>query len=167
MSTRRGMSMIVALASAGLVASSGAFAVSACSSSTVGSDVGGGDAAAEARAVVEAGAEPDSSTKPTPEQCEANCKAAHPGAAPKLAAIDTCWAANCKPSCVDDTGGFDAGADADAAVDAGDLLCGTEYSSGDDTCDQCTAALCCPSWGGCFSDPDCTAYDTCIGDCQP
>ena len=172
MSTRRGSSLIVALASAGLVASSGAFAVSACSSSTVGDGGGGGgvDAAADGRKVVEAGPEPDSATKPTTAQCEANCKTTYPAAVAKSDAVDTCWAKNCTAPCIDQNGGFDGGTDggADAAVDAGGMLCGTEVSSGvDETCDQCTEAFCCTSWRGCFNDKDCTAYDSCIGDCQP
>lgn len=173
MSTRRGTSLIVALASAGLVTCSGAFAISACSSSTTDTgtgDGGGSDAAPDTRKLVEGGEDPDSGTKLTPAQCEAKCKTDHPNAAPKEDAIDKCWTDNCTAPCIDQSGGFDAGDDggADAAVDAGGMLCGTEVSSGvDETCDKCTEAFCCTSWKGCFNDPDCTAYDTCIGDCQP
>jgi hypothetical protein len=169
MSSRRGMSgLIVALASAGLVASSGAFAISACSSSTTtnGGDPpeGGTDAGLDARKVVEAGEELDSA-KQTPEQCEAECKVKHP-AGVKEDAIDKCWADNCEAPCLDQSGGFDAGPDA-SDVDAGGLLCGTDVSSGvDENCDKCTEAFCCTSWKGCFDDPECLAYDQCIGVCN-
>ena len=123
--------------------------------------------------MVEAGEEPDSG-KLTTAQCEAKCKADHPAAVAKSDAVDKCWATNCTAPCIDDNGGFDAGADgggADAAVDAGATLCGTEVTSGvgavGGSCDQCTTAFCCVSWKGCFGEADCTAYDGCIGDCQP
>ncbi len=167
MSTRRSSSrFVVAFASATLLACGGAFAMSACSSSTTETGTGAdATTAPDARITVEAGPDPvvDSSTPVTPEQCEAKCKADHPAAVAKSALIDSCWSDKCQGACLDETG-YDAGAD--AAVDAG-MLCGTDTVSGDDSCDQCTAANCCTSWAGCFGDPDCSAYDKCIGDCNP
>src|SRR4051812_22984458 len=120
MSSRRSpFGFIVAIASAGLLACSGAVAISACSSSTddTGTGDGGADAAPDTRKVVEAGPEEDTGTKLTPAQCEAKCKADHPSAAAKEDAIDKCWTDNCNAPCIDQSGGFDAGPDAAPAVD--------------------------------------------------
>lgn len=171
MSTHRGSSgLFFMVACAGLAASSGAFAVSACSSSTAEGTADGGDAATDGRRVVDGGGDPDSMT---PEQCVAQCAIDHPSGMTKYNAIDTCWAANCQAPCVDQSGGFDAGdagdaGGADSGVDAGGVVCGTDVSSGvDTTCDRCTEAFCCTAWKGCFGDTDCTAYNKCLGICNP
>jgi hypothetical protein len=44
--------------------------------------------------------------------------------------------------------------------------CGTGVTSGVSTdCDNCTDVNCCPSWTGCFDNDDCSALDSCLGDC--
>lgn len=168
MSSRRTSGLIVALASAAVVASSGALAVSACSSSTddAASTDAGLDVAPDVRRVVEeAGEDPDTGVL-TPAQCAARCKADHPTAPAKEDAIDKCWGDNCSAPCVEQSGGFDGGTDARADADAG--VCGTPNTSGlDETCDQCTEAFCCTSWTSCFNDPECAAYDKCVGACKP
>jgi hypothetical protein len=172
-SSPRSSRVYIAFTAASLLLASGAFAISACSSTTaVGGDTtpdGSADATPDRKVGADA-AEVDSGTPLTPAQCQAQCQADHPNAVAKENAIDTCWTANCQAPCIDQSGGFDAGPDAavDGGADAGGDVCGTQVSSGVDlTCDQCTNAFCCTSWQGCFNDPDCTAYDKCLGDCNP
>ena len=147
----------------------GAFAFTACSSSEdpttatdAGSEGGGGDAKPQPDAFVPP---TDSATKPTPEQCEAQCFVTHAGAKAKYEGVDTCWEAKCKGPCVDDTGVYDGG-----SADAGDAgeegLCGTEYGSGLSTaCDNCTTDNCCAEWTGGYGSKDCQDLDECIGTC--
>lgn len=174
MPNRRSYRLFVALACGGMVAGSSSFAISACSSSSDagggGGDSGGIDATNEQRPPVEA-SDVDSSTI-TPAQCKASCKADHPNAVPKEDAIDKCWADNCMAPCIDQSGDFDAGDAGDdggdgGAADAGGLVCGTTVQSGVTAlCDRCTEAFCCTAWRGCFTDPDCAAYDKCFAKCN-
>ncbi len=167
----RSSSLFVALACGGIVASSSAFAISACSSNSEdgggGGDAGGNDATNEQHPAPEAGELPDSS-KLTLAQCKAKCAPDHPTAVAKEDAIDKCWADNCTGPCIDQSGGFDGGDGGGGGDgDGGGVLCGTSVPSGiDTTCDQCTQAFCCTAWQGCFNDPDCTAYDTCVSKCR-
>jgi hypothetical protein len=165
MSTRRSTpGLLVVLAAAGLAACGGALAISACSSSTdtpAGSDAG--DAATDSRKVVEGDdAAPDAGAEAG--SCADTCAALHPTAVAKDDAIGTCWDDNkCTPICVDGyDGGFDGG---DGGLADGGALCGTDVPSVNDACDQCTEAYCCTSWKGCFGDPECSAYEDCLGNC--
>jgi hypothetical protein len=172
-STRFALSVAAAL----LFASSAGFAISACSSSSTGAGdtatEGGTDASTDGRIKVDSSVpvDTDSSVPETSEQCLARCGTEHPGSAPKYDAVDTCWAASCKSSCVDGTGMFDAGGidggfDAGGVNDGGTNLCGTEVSSGVDmACDDCTTAFCCPQWKGCYDNQDCLDYNDCVNDC--
>jgi hypothetical protein len=166
------------LTAALLLAVGAGVGISACSSSTdAGTPAaeGGADSGVDSsRIKVDAAPPPveDAAVAETPEQCLARCDKTFPTSVPKYDAIDTCWAANCKPSCVDQNGMFDAG-DVDGGFDGGGAvndggtnLCGTEVVSGvDRACDDCTTAYCCPAWQGCYADKDCLDYNTCVNDC--
>lgn len=155
------------------LAACASFLIGACSETAA--DVAVGDAGSDVttpskpKPATDSGRvnEPDSGTPH--ERCVAACDATHPGAAAKEAAIDTCWSAFCNAPCVDQSSAeFDAGDDAggDAGSDGGAGVCGTSIGSGvSRSCDDCTAANCCTSWRGCFDDPDCNAYDSCLADC--
>jgi hypothetical protein len=167
---RRPYGLFVALVAAGLVGSTGALGVSACSSSTddAPAPAPGTEAGPDVRITVDGGPEEDGSKPETVAECEAKCNVKFPTAQAKVDIIDKCWDDNCAAPCVDQSGGFDAG---EAGVpDAGDggTVCGTEILSGVDTrCDQCTETFCCTSWRGCYADPDCNAYNSCLIDCDP
>jgi len=155
-----------------MLAAGAGVAISACSSSTTEAPAAGTDAAADViardtnRPPVDAGPEPDAEAGQTADQCIAACNAAHPNSVAKETAIGTCWDTNCKGPCEDTPAtGFDAG---EAGLpDAGPMpLCGTGATTGAADCDNCTTALCCPSWSGCFADTDCSALDDCLGTCD-
>ena len=172
----RSTRLVVSAAAVLLFAGGAGFSISACSSSSdaVATADAATDATTDARVKVDGGKpdEGDSSTQ-TPAQCVAACNAAaSAGAKAKYGAIDTCWAASCQGPCVDDpptpfdAGVSDGGDGGDGGVDASDL-CGTNLTTGDMNCDNCTQARCCDAWGGCFNDTDCSALDKCIGTCSP
>jgi len=167
MSSRLPLTFVVAFS----LTVGGAFAFTACSSTVEPATPGdagvegGGDAKPQPDAFVPP---EDSATKPTPEQCEAQCFVTHAGAKAKYEGVDTCWEAKCKGPCVDDTGTYDGGTADAGAGDAGENgLCGTEYGSGYDTpaCDNCTTDNCCAEWTACYGSKDCQDLDECIGKC--
>ena len=175
MTTRRSSSRFaLSVAVALLLAGGAGFAISACSSTTEAGGTAaaeaGADAAPDARMKVDSSTGDDDAAVPeTNAQCLARCAKEHPASVTKYNAVDTCWGASCKPSCVDQTGEFDGGAEGgtDGGVnDGGTNLCGTKVSSGvDKACDDCTEQFCCPAWKGCYNDTDCLAYNSCLSDC--
>jgi hypothetical protein len=170
MSSRASYRFALPFLAAVVVASSAAFAVTACSSVTTAgttSTEGGTDAGGDsARITVEAGPERDSAMPTqTTQECIDACNALHPGSVAKLAAVDTCWQTNCKGPCLDNPPtGYDAGGGQDAGADASDV-CGSGVSTTEPTCNDCTQQYCCTPWNGCFMDTDCTTLDDCIGKC--
>ena len=163
-----------ALATAAALAGGGG-AIAACSSSSedtaTSMPAGGRDAALDAVIADGETRDLDAAPEVTAAECLAKCKTLHPSAVSKYDAIDTCWTQSCKGPCIDSSGMFDAGADAGEggsgnANDGGTNLCGTPVASAvDRACDDCTEALCCPAWKGCYDDADCLDYNRCVNAC--
>jgi hypothetical protein len=177
MTTRSSTSLLFAIAAAAVITCGSAFAFTACSSPTSSSvevDASSGDAAPDARRVVDA-ADVDSGATQTVAECQAACDTKFPSSVPKYNAVDTCWAANCTAECIDGTStAYDAGAYDGGALTSdggGNGLCGTKVGTGDPppstkACDDCTEINCCAEWKGCYADTSCLDYNTCVNDCQ-
>jgi hypothetical protein len=173
MTARRTSTRFVVSIAAGMLLAAGAgVAISACSSSTADVRFDVNDAAFDVARdtnrppTFDAAPEPDAEAGQTQQQCLDACNAKHMASVAKEDAIGTCWDTNCKGPCEDTPAtGFDAG-EAGLPEAGANPLCGTGAATGSTDCDNCTTALCCPAWSGCFADTDCSALDDCLGTCD-
>ncbi len=150
-----------------------ALGFAACTSETIVTEApdAGSDASKPSTPKSDAGSSGgDSGGTETWEECIAACETKHAAGLAKDKAIDTCWAQSCQGPCIDGNGVFDAGIPdgGDAGDDAGDGgagQCKNGVETGDDACNDCTAAFCCGAWDGCFDDQDCADLNDCRSAC--
>ncbi len=104
-------------------------------------------------------AAPPEEVAEAPKTCRERCTEAHPTAAAKDRAIETCWSTHCAGPCFE---GLSDDAEA-GAPDAGS--CAAPVVTVSSSCDRCTSAACCAAWDGCFQDAECSALNDCYRQC--